>query len=114
MFPTIRSFHATEGRSADRHAGAAEAIALYPSYLPDRLFTLLGQIYPVPQDKTMRTVPFMPYLSFAPSMRRKLDRLGHHQQGLKEAAPSEARSVVLEMHIKRRGFGLSPETLGYS
>jgi hypothetical protein len=46
---------------------AAEAVARYPWYLPDRLFTLLGQLYPVPQGKTMRTVPFMPYLSFAPS-----------------------------------------------
>ncbi|HMK21895.1 MAG TPA: hypothetical protein VK466_06140, partial [Terriglobales bacterium] len=46
---------------------AAEAIARYPWYLPDRLFTLLGQLYPVPQGKNMRAVPFMPYLSFAPS-----------------------------------------------
>jgi hypothetical protein len=46
---------------------AAEAIARYPWYLPDRLFTLLGQLYRVPPGKTMRAVPFMPYLSFAPS-----------------------------------------------
>ena len=46
---------------------AAEAIARYPWYLPERLFTLLGQLYPVPPGKTMRAVPFMPYLSFAPS-----------------------------------------------
>jgi hypothetical protein len=46
---------------------AAEAIARYPWYLPDRLFTLLEQLYPVPAGKTMRAVPFMPYLSFAPS-----------------------------------------------
>ena len=46
---------------------AAEAIARYPWYLPDRLFTLLGQLYSVPAGKTMRAVPFMPYLSFAPS-----------------------------------------------
>ena len=46
---------------------AAEAIARYPWYLPDRLFTLLGQLYSVPPGKTMRAVPFMPYLSFAPS-----------------------------------------------
>jgi len=46
---------------------AAEAIARYPWFLPDRLFTLLGQLYSVPAGKTMRAVPFMPYLSFAPS-----------------------------------------------
>ena len=46
---------------------AAQSIARYPWYLPERLFALLGQLYPVPPGKTMRAVPFMPYLSFAPS-----------------------------------------------
>ena len=46
---------------------AAEAIARYPWYHPELLFNLLGQLYPVPPGKTMRAVPFMPYLSFAPS-----------------------------------------------
>ena len=46
---------------------AAQSIARYPWYLPKRLFALLDQLYAVPQGKTMRAVPFMPYLSFAPS-----------------------------------------------
>src|SRR5262249_38419885 len=46
---------------------AAEAVARNPWYLPDRLFTLLRQLYPVPPGETMRAVPFMPYLSFVPS-----------------------------------------------
>ena len=46
---------------------AAEAIARYPWYLPNRLFALVGQLYPVPPGKTMRAVPFMPYLGVAPS-----------------------------------------------
>ena len=46
---------------------AAEAVARYPWYEPERLFALLGQLYPVPTGKTMRAVPFMPYLGFAPS-----------------------------------------------
>lgn len=46
---------------------AAESVASYPWYKPERLFVLLGQLYPVPPDKTMRAVPFMPYLSVAPS-----------------------------------------------
>jgi hypothetical protein len=46
---------------------AAEAIARYPWYLPKRLFALIYEFYPVPAGKTMRAVPFMPYLSFAPS-----------------------------------------------
>src|SRR5262245_17228143 len=46
---------------------AAQAIARYPWYSSQRLFDLLGQLYPVPPGKTMRNVPFMPYLGFAPS-----------------------------------------------
>jgi streptogramin lyase len=46
---------------------AAESIAKYPWYQPGRVFALLEAFYPVPQGKTMRSVPFMPYLSFSPS-----------------------------------------------
>jgi hypothetical protein len=46
---------------------AAESIARYPWYQPERLFALLDQLYAVPQGKTMRAVPYMPYLQFAPS-----------------------------------------------
>src|SRR5262245_2330383 len=46
---------------------AAQSIARYPWYQPDRLFALLGEFYPVPQGKTMRAVPYMPYLNFSPS-----------------------------------------------
>src|SRR5215475_14036973 len=46
---------------------AAQSIARYPWYQPDRLFVLLGEFYPVPQGKTMRAVPYMPYLNFSPS-----------------------------------------------
>jgi hypothetical protein len=46
---------------------AAEAIARYPWYQPEKLFALLGQFYSVPKGKNMLAVPFMPYLNFAPS-----------------------------------------------
>ena len=46
---------------------AAQAIARYPWYQPERLFRLVGEFYPVPAGKTMRPVPFMPYLTFPPS-----------------------------------------------
>ena len=46
---------------------AAQSIARYPWYQPERLFRLLDEFYPVPAGKTMRAVPFMPYLSFSPS-----------------------------------------------
>jgi hypothetical protein len=46
---------------------AAQSIAHYPWYRPERLFVLLDEFYSVPAGKTMRAVPFMPYLSFPPS-----------------------------------------------
>ena len=46
---------------------AAERIARYPWYKPERLFALLGEFYPVPKGKNLRPVPFMPYLNYAPS-----------------------------------------------
>jgi hypothetical protein len=46
---------------------AAQAIARYPWYQPERSFRLLSELYPLPAGKTMRSVPFMPYLNFAPS-----------------------------------------------
>src|SRR5262250_66481 len=46
---------------------AAQSIARYPWYQPERLFALLGEFYPIPQGKTLRPVPFMPYLNYSPS-----------------------------------------------
>lgn len=46
---------------------AAQAIARAPWYLPGRTFKALEALYPVPQGKTMRAVPYMPYLQFSPS-----------------------------------------------
>jgi hypothetical protein len=46
---------------------AAQAIARYPWYQPERSFRLLNEFYPVTAGRTMRPVPFMPYLSFPPS-----------------------------------------------
>jgi hypothetical protein len=46
---------------------AAESIAFNPWHQPDKIFALLNDFYPVPQGKTMRPTPFMPYLSYAPS-----------------------------------------------
>ena len=45
----------------------ARSIARNSWYLPERLFALLDQFFPVPEGKTMRAVPFMPYLNFSPS-----------------------------------------------
>src|SRR5215831_15651026 len=42
---------------------AAESIARYPWYEPRRVFALLDEFYKIPQGKTMRAVPYMPYLN---------------------------------------------------
>ena len=47
---------------------AAEAIARFPAYQPEKVFALLESFYPIPQGKApLRPTPFKPYLSFAPS-----------------------------------------------
>jgi hypothetical protein len=46
---------------------AAQSIAKYPWYQPERVFALLDVFYPVPKGKNLRPVPFMPYLQFVPS-----------------------------------------------
>jgi len=46
---------------------AAQAVARNAAYQPERLFALLDAFYPVPQGKTLRATPFLPYLSDAPS-----------------------------------------------
>ena len=46
---------------------AAQSIARYPWYQPERVFALLDQFYPVPKGKNLRPVPYMPYLNWSPS-----------------------------------------------
>jgi hypothetical protein len=46
---------------------AAQAIAKYPWYQPERVFALLDTFYPVPTGRNLRPVPYMPYLLFPPS-----------------------------------------------
>jgi len=56
-----------KGDAPNDTLAAAQSIARAPWYQPTRVFALLDQFYPVPQGKTMRAVPYMPYLGFAPS-----------------------------------------------
>jgi len=47
---------------------AAEAIARYPWYQPERMLALLDQFYPYPKGiQVVRPTPYLPYLAFAPS-----------------------------------------------
>jgi hypothetical protein len=55
------------GTAPDNTLRAAEAIARYPWYQPERLFAAFEALYPAPKGKFMRDTPFQPYLSVAPS-----------------------------------------------
>lgn len=46
---------------------AAQYLAQNSWYQPGRAFALLETFYPIPQGKSMRPVPYVPYLSFSPS-----------------------------------------------
>ncbi len=56
-----------DGKAPTDTLAAAHAIARSPWYQPERVFALLEAFYPVPQGKTLRPVPYMPYLQVAPS-----------------------------------------------
>ena len=59
---------APEGKAPTDTLAAAEFIARYPWHNPEKVFALFESFYPVPGDKpALRPVPFMPYLSYAPS-----------------------------------------------
>ena len=63
---------------------AAQSIAKYPWYQPERVHALLAAFYPIPQGKNLRPVPYMPYLSWAPSawvLPLKFDGGGYHAGG---------------------------------
>ena len=55
------------GRIPADTLAAARLIAASPWYQPEKVFALLEAFYPVQPGKTMRPVPYMPYLSLSPS-----------------------------------------------
>ena len=65
--PTRKLALSGQGTDLTDTLTAAQSIAQYPWYKPERLFALMAEFYPVPEGKTMRPVPFMPYLGFPPS-----------------------------------------------
>jgi hypothetical protein len=55
------------GKTPSDTLAAALSVARNAAYQPGRLFALLDAFYPVPEGKTLRRTPYMPYLSYAPS-----------------------------------------------
>jgi hypothetical protein len=66
-----RVFAAAKGPTGNAPAdtlAAAESIARYPWYQPERIFALLDSFYPYPEsNEVVRPTPFLPYLTYAPS-----------------------------------------------
>ena len=56
-----------DGKAPTDTLAAAHSIARNAAYKSDRVFALLDVFYPVPQRKTLRATPYMPYLRVAPS-----------------------------------------------
>jgi hypothetical protein len=56
-----------KGDAATDTLTAAESIARNSWYKPERVFALLEAFYPTASEKTLRPVPFMPYLYWSPS-----------------------------------------------
>ncbi len=67
----VSVFAGSKGPTGDAPAdtlAVAESIARYPSYQPERIFALLDRFYPYPKGiEVVRSTPFLPYLTFAPS-----------------------------------------------
>ena len=112
---------------------AAQSIARYPWYQPQRLFALLDKFYPVPKGENLRAVPFMPYLKWPPSawvLPLKFDGGGYHAGG-KAMFDSEGnlwvgdnfsvgwqgQDSLWEGHATKfapNGRPLSPDTTGFT
>lgn len=61
------TFLVPRGNAPKDTLAAAQNIARYPWYHNEQLFALLYDFYPIADGKTMRSVPFMPYLNLPPS-----------------------------------------------
>lgn len=111
---------------------AAETIAKYPWYQPARIFALLDKFYPISQGKTLRPVPRMPYLSFAPSAwvlplkfgggglnapgKIMFDADGNAWTGVNFIVGSQASDELWDGNLSKfapNGKALSPETTGF-
>ena len=65
--PVPRAATPPNGKAPADTLTALEAVARDSGYKPERLFALLDDFYPVPKGKKLRPIPFMPYLTWAPS-----------------------------------------------
>ena len=112
---------------------ATEAIARYPAHQADRIFALLDAFYPVPNSKKMRTTPYMPYLTFAPSAwvfplkfagggisgggKLMIDSQGNAWVGNNFVVGAQNQSILWNGNLSKfapNGKALSPITTGFA
>jgi hypothetical protein len=120
------------GKTPADTLAAAHSVALHPAYRPERLFALLDVFYPVPQNKTLRPTPYMPYLSYAPSAwtlplkftggglnapgKIMFDREGNAWTGVNFIVGSQASDDLWDGNLSKfapNGKPLSPATTGF-
>jgi streptogramin lyase len=111
---------------------AAQSVARNPAYQPSKLFALLDAFYPVPQGKTLRRTPYLPYLSYAPSAwvlplkftggglsapgKIMFDGEGNAWTGVNFIVGSQASDTLWDGNLSKfapNGKPLSPATTGF-
>jgi DNA-binding beta-propeller fold protein YncE len=121
------------GKSPTDTLTAAQSVARNAAYEPGRLFALLDIFYPVPQGKTLRRTPYMPYLSYAPSAwvlplkftggglsapgKIMFDAEGNAWTGVNFIVGSQASDDLWDGNLSKfapNGKALSPATTGFT
>jgi len=112
---------------------AAHSVARNAAYQPGRLFALLDAFYPIPEGKTLRRTPYMPYLSYAPSAwvlplkfsggglsapgKIMFDSQGNAWTGVNFIVGSQASDDLWDGNLSKfsaNGKPLSPPTTGFT
>jgi len=122
-----------DGRVPTDTLKAVQSIARDASYKPERTFALLDEYYPVtPQGRGLRTTPFRPYLSVAPSAwvlplkfagggytggaKVLFDSEGNAWSGANFIIGSQGRDALWDGNLSKfasNGRPLSPATTGF-
>ncbi|HEX7228946.1 MAG TPA: hypothetical protein VF452_01025, partial [Candidatus Binatia bacterium] len=111
---------------------ALRSVARNAAYRPGALFELLDVFYPVPQGKTLRRTPYMPYLSYAPTAwvlplkftggglsapgKIMFDAEGNAWTGVNFIVGSQASDTLWDGNLSKfapNGKPLSPATTGF-
>ena len=121
------------GATPSNTLAAAESIARWNWYQPERLFALVDKFYPMPAGRNLRNTPFTPYLTFAPSAwvlalkfdgggyrgggKMMVDADGNVWAGDNFTVGSQAQDTLWQGNLSEfapNGRPLSPNTTGFT